>query len=89
MNVAEKEQDFRHLIFSNKQKEDAKRNQGERWINYLGLLISFVVIMSGLALSYYLIREGKEVIGTIFSGGMIVVVVSLYLNFVRQPLKKE
>ena len=80
---AEKEQDFRHSAFSSKVTLVSKTEKGLRWINYLGLFFSFILLAGGMFLSYFLIKEEHEIIGTIFSGIMLVAIASIFMSKVR------
>lgn len=80
---AEKEQEFRHTTFRSKITLVDKTEKGLRWINYLGLLFSFVLLGGGMYLSYTLIIRGHELIGSIFSGVMLVAIASIFMSKVK------
>ena len=80
---AEKEQEFRHNTFLKKIHLVHKTERGLRWINYLGLLFSFLLLAGGMFQSYTLIKEGHEVLGSIFSGVMLVAVASIFMSKVK------
>ena len=80
---AEKEQEFRHKAFNERLKIFSKTEKGSRWINYLGLLFSFMLLGGGMYLSYILIIEKHEIIGSIFSGVMLVAIASIYMSKVK------
>ena len=80
---AEKEQNFRHSAFSTKLNLVSKTEKGLRWINYLGLFFSFILLGGGMFLSYILIKEKHEIIGTIFSGVMLVAIASIFMSKVK------
>lgn len=80
---AEKEQDFRHKSFTSRVKLVSRTERGLRWINYCGLLFSFFLLGGGMYLSYILIIEGHEVLGSIFSGLMLFAIASLFMSKVK------
>lgn len=80
---AAREQEFRHESFDKKVHLVNKTERGIRWINYLGLFFSFLLLSGGMFLSYYLISEDHEIIGSIFTGGMLLAIASLFLNKVQ------
>lgn len=48
--------------------------------NYIALFMAFIIVLLFLFLSYKLITGGQEVVGTIFAGGTIAVIVFYFLN---------
>jgi hypothetical protein len=48
--------------------------------NFVAITMAFIIVLSFLACSFYLILNGVETIGTIFAGGTIVLVVSYFLK---------
>lgn len=80
---AEKEQEFRHNAFSKRVRMVSKSEKGSRWINYLGLFFSFILLSGGMFLSYTLIVEGHEVLGSVFSGVMLISIASIFMSKVK------
>ena len=80
---AEKEQDFRHKTFNSKVKLVSKTERGLRWVNYLGLLCSFVLLGGGMFLSYTLITDEHEILGSVFSGVMLISIASIFMSKVK------
>ena len=80
---ATSEQQFRHKSYSERIKLVAHYERGNRYINYASLFFSFLLLGGGLFLSYFLIKEGHEVLGTVFTGGILVTIGSLYLSKVK------
>lgn len=77
---AEKEQEFRHLS-QNKRNEVLDRNvKGEIAINKLGLVFAFLIIISGMGFSSFLIYLGHLVTGTVFSGFTILYAAALFIS---------
>jgi uncharacterized membrane protein len=80
---AEKEQEFRHKTFASRVKLVSKTERGLRWINYLGLLCSFLLLGGGMFLSYTLIMNEHEVLGSVFSGVILVPIASIFMSKVK------
>lgn len=80
---AEKEQEFRHKMFDKKVSLVSTNEKGSRWINYLGLFFSFLLLGGGMFLSYVLIKEKHEILGSIFSGVMLVAIASIFMSKVK------
>lgn len=80
---AEAEQAFRQKNFLEKIKLVSRNERGNRYINYASLFFSFLLLGGGLFLSYFLIKEDHEVLGTVFTGGILVTIGSLYLSKVK------
>ncbi len=80
---AEREQEFRHKTFETKLEIASKTERGLQGINYLGLILSFVLLLAGMYLSYTLIVNKREVLGSVFSGVMLVAIASIYMSKVR------
>ena len=80
---AEKEQEFRHGAFNQRLEIVSKTERGSRLINYLGLFFSFLLLSGGMYLSYTLIIEKHEFIGSIFSGVMLIAIASIFMSKVK------
>jgi uncharacterized membrane protein len=65
---AEKEQDFRHIAHTKRTHIIEKEINSEYKLNILGIIFAFVIIISGMAFSTFLIHEKQIITGTIFSG---------------------
>lgn len=48
--------------------------------NFTALIMAFVIVLLFVSLSFYLILNGQETIGTIFAGGTMVLIVSYFLK---------
>ncbi|MGQ1929836.1 hypothetical protein [Ornithobacterium rhinotracheale] len=81
---AEKEQDFRHKIYKEKVDLVRRADSGDRIINLLGLIFSFVIVIGGMLFSAYLISLGHLVLGSIFGGTIIVSIVGSFLSKVNK-----
>ncbi len=75
---AEKEQEFRHNAFFGRMKMVSKSEKGSRWINYLGMYLSYV-----------LITGGNEILGSIFSGAMLIAIASIFMSKVKSNNKED
>ncbi|SFU49232.1 hypothetical protein SAMN05216480_10555 [Pustulibacterium marinum] len=80
---AEKEQNFRHDVYIKRVNLVAKTEKGLRWINYLGLFFSFLLLAGGMYLSYFLIEHDHQVVGTIFTGVTLIAIASLFMSKVK------
>jgi uncharacterized membrane protein len=72
-DMAEKEQNFGHL-------RDAEIRKREFWLKTSGQIFAFIITMSSLGGGLYVIMNGHEVAGTIFSGLGLTGLVSLFLR---------
>jgi uncharacterized membrane protein len=80
---AEAEQGFRHKAYNNRVTIVSKTERGLRWINYFGLFFSFLLLGGGMYLSYVLIIEDHEILGSVFSGFMLLAIGSLFMSKVK------
>ena len=80
---AEKEQEFRHKAYFERINLVKKNERGSRWINYAGLFFSFILLGGGMVYSYKLIMAGHTIIGSIFSGVVLLSVASMFLSKVK------
>ncbi|WZL89773.1 hypothetical protein VS868_03275 [Salinimicrobium sp. 3283s] len=85
---AEKEQEFRHEFTREKLGMIKSTEKGERRVNYLGLICSFLLLGGGMFISYLLITGGFEIIGSIFSGTTLVAIASIYMRKVRSSNRR-
>lgn len=86
---AEKEQAFRHKTYQERINIVKASDKGDRIINILGLVFSFIIVLCGMLFSAYLIREGYEILGSIFAGGLILSIISLFMSKVNKQSNKE
>ncbi|QYJ68917.1 hypothetical protein [Flavobacterium litorale] len=75
---AEKEQDFRHKIFSDRTKILKYDVEGEMRLNYLGMTYAFLIIVLGMCFSGLLIYWEHIITGSIFSGFTIIYAATLF-----------
>lgn len=80
---AEKEQNFRHNAYSKKIELVDRSDKGIRRISTLGLIFSFIIVLSGMGFSAFLIYLGHFITGSLFAGGVIIAIVSLFLSKVN------
>jgi hypothetical protein len=50
-------------------------------VDIFTILCAFLIIMTGMAFSAFLIYYGQSVIGSIFAGGTLFIAASAFLNF--------
>lgn len=84
---AEKEQDFRHEIFKRRTEILESDVVGTQKLNMRGMTYAFVIIMSGMAFSAFLIYLGHLLTGSIFSGLTILYAAALFYK--RKTQDKE
>ena len=84
---AEKEQDFRHQAVNKKIDLVSKSDKGIRNISLLGLVFSFLIVLSGMAFSAFLLQLGYPVVGTLFAGATMVSIVALFMAKVSSKNK--
>ena len=61
---AEKEQNFRHIASAKRIDLVKKTEIGERTISIMGLIFSFLLVLSGMFFSGFLIHTNHEIIGS-------------------------
>lgn len=86
---AEKEQEFRHKAFNSRLGLVDKTEKETRRINYLGLVFSFILLAGGMFLSYVLIKEDHEILGSIFTGVTLITIGSLFLSKVKNSRESD
>jgi len=77
---AEQEQKFRHLAYTKRLELVGKNEKGDRQINRMSLIFSFIILLLGLLFSAFLIHEDHNLLGSIFGGGILIAVVSSFLK---------
>lgn len=73
---AEREQDFRHEAYNKKIKLLSKSENRVTFLNFYGILMSFLFLGGIIFFSYLIIINGMKIQGSIFSGATIVAVLS-------------
>ena len=86
---AEKEQDFRHAAFNHRTNILESDVKGSIRINTMGTIFAFIIIMSGMGFSAFLVHHGSVIAGTVFSGLTIVYAASLFLRKNRNKKNNE
>ena len=84
-----KEQDFRHDVVKTKIELVAKQETGSRWINYLGLMLSFLLLLAGMGCSVFLIMNDHDLVGSIFIGATLLSVIGLFMSKVQNNNTKQ
>jgi uncharacterized membrane protein len=87
-NRAEKEQDFRHKAYENRTVLVDKSNRRDHNTSRLALIIYFLLVLSCVAASFFLIREGHRLQGSIFGGAAALLALAVLITR-RQPKKQE
>jgi uncharacterized membrane protein len=77
---AEKEQEFRHVTFGNRTQIIASNEKHNRTLNTLGLIFAFILMLSGMFYSAFLVHSGQSITGTIFSGATLLVGAALLIT---------
>lgn len=80
---AEKEQDFRHNAYNERLKIVSKSEFGIRTVNYLGIIFSFFILLAGMFVSYNLIVNDYQIVGSIFTGIMLISVIAIFMSKVK------
>ena len=80
MARTEMEQDAR-LKFTDERINLAKNESSHtHWFDFIALFMAFIIVAAFLFLSYLLIQNGSEVVGTIFAGATMALIVSYFLK---------
>ena len=80
MARTEMEQDAR-LKFNDERINLAKNESSHtHWFDFIALFMAFIIVAAFLFLSYLLIQNGSEVVGTIFAGATMALIVSYFLK---------
>ncbi len=77
-NRAEKEQEFRHEVTRDRNRIVEKNSKGERSINRLGLVCAFLIMMFFGGCSFWLLHEGKTLVGSAFTGVSILMAAAIF-----------
>ena len=84
IEASKKEQNHRHWTERLKLRALNREGKNIGMVNFLGMLFAFLVMLGGLFFSFYLIRENKEITGTIFAGATIISAAALFLGKVKK-----
>lgn len=80
LRVAEKEQQYRHDINSRSMTEVEQDGIRTFKLNKTGLILAFIICMSGFLLGTWLIYKGKTIEGSIFAGTTFVLIISRFIG---------
>ncbi len=80
IECTKKEQDFRHKNVLERNRIVSQNARGERRINFVGLFFSFSYLVFGTYYSFQLIFAGNEILGSVFSGVMLLSAASMLAN---------
>jgi uncharacterized membrane protein len=84
IEASRNEQQHRHMMDRQKMKVIGRDGLSVHRINIVGMAFAFLIMMTGLALSAYLIYKDKDVTGTVFAGITIVMAVNTFLKHVKK-----
>jgi uncharacterized membrane protein len=86
---AAKEQDFRHDSYEKRLNLTDKHDSREHTTTRIGLIIYFLLVFACILAAFILIREGKNLEGTIFGGvgGIVALAILLNKKSTDQPQK--
>ena len=80
MRRTEMEQDARIKFNEDKMNIAKEEYSHNHKYNFTALIMAFLIVLIFVGLSFYLIINGQETIGTIFAGGTLVLIVSYFLK---------
>ena len=75
-----KEQDARIQINKDRMMLAKSENNHVHWYNFTALFMAFFIVILFLGLSTYLLLNDHEIIGTIFCGATLAMIVSYFLQ---------
>lgn len=86
---AAKEQDFRHVAYEKRLKLSDNHDTRIHTTTRLGLLIYFILVIACISAAFILVREGKNLEGTIFGGvgGIVALAILINKKSPEQPQK--
>ena len=85
IKASKEEQVHRHYMDRQKIKTINRDSRSVHIINLTGMFLAFLVMITGMALSAYLIYKGMDITGTMFGGATIIMAV---FAFLKQAKKK-
>lgn len=89
MARAEKEQEAR-IDFNKNRVKLAKKELGNTFcINILSLIFAFLIIIGGMVVTLWTLKEGMTIAGTIFAGTTLVGAAALFTRIPRNRNQKE
>lgn len=77
---AEKEQDFRHEAYSKRLKVVDNHNRRDHNTSRFALIVYFFLVAACVTASFFLVREGHNVQGTIFGSAAIILALAVLLT---------
>ena len=80
MEKASLEQNNRHLRTKEGIEMTRLEYRGSRRYNIAALTFAFVVIISGLSFSTFLIYNSMDIVGTIFAGGTLIMAANAFIK---------
>lgn len=77
---ADKEQAFRHNSVQKRDQIIHANVKGEINLNFYGITCAFLIILSGMALSAFLIEKNHVITGSVFSGFTLIYAGALFIR---------
>lgn len=87
--MTSKEQDGRLSFNDRKMSLLEKKTKHDSYTDFLVVIFAFLVIISSMALSCFLILQKQAVVGTIFAGGTMVLAANSFLDFKKKKESKK
>lgn len=81
---AEKEQDFRHSAFNRRLTLVDNHDKRGHYTSRFALVVYFILVAGCVAASYFLLRDGKNLQGSIFGTAAVILALAVLITR-RQP----
>ncbi len=88
-NYLDKEQDFRHEQSDKKNEAIISEVNTSNFTKKLGMFFAFILFMTAMLISGYLILQDKIVTGSIFFGAVLLAAVGLFITGKVQRLEQD
>lgn len=83
MKRTEMEQDARIRFNDERIKLTQRDMKHTHAYNFIALVMAFIIVIVGFLFSFFLVKEGYSIAGTIFGGGVLTLIVSYFLKSKR------
>jgi uncharacterized membrane protein len=83
---AEQEQNFRHTAHTNRMEMIERQNRREHNTGRMGLFLYFLLVAGCVTASYFLIRAGHSVQGSVLGGASVIFAFAIVLS--KRPSKE-
>ncbi len=84
---AEKEQDFRHSAYTTRLGHIERQNRREHNTGRFGVFLYFLLVSGMITVSYFLLKEGHKVQGSVLGGASVVVALAVMIS--RRPRSSD